>query len=227
MPTKSVTSLELRKLIVKLRNEDKLSIGNILKTVGKSKSVIHSILRKLEETGSCEAKKLPSTPRKTTARENRWIRNESKKDRFATATAISKRANANFGVKISKHTISRRLNEINLNSRVAFTKPYISKKNKINQLKFATEHVIWTEEQWGCVHFSDESKLNLFGWDKRRFIRRSPKERYSLKSALNFKMKVWWCLAWNSAANTGPLVRLHGKIKATVCKEILKKHVCT
>ena len=41
-----MTSLELRKLIVKLHNADKLPIGDILKTVGKSKSVIH-ILRKL------------------------------------------------------------------------------------------------------------------------------------------------------------------------------------
>ena len=82
----------------------------------KSKSVIYSILRKLEETGSCEAKKPSGRPRKTTAREDRWIGNESKNDRFATATAISKRANANIGFKISRHDISRRLNEINLNS---------------------------------------------------------------------------------------------------------------
>ena len=79
MVKKSATSLELRKLIVKLRNEDKLAIGDISMTAGKSKSVIHSILRKLEETGSCETKKPPSRPRKTTAREDRWIGNESKK----------------------------------------------------------------------------------------------------------------------------------------------------
>ena len=41
------------------------SIGDISKTLGKSKSVIHSILRKLEETESCETKKPPSRPRKT------------------------------------------------------------------------------------------------------------------------------------------------------------------
>ena len=34
-------------MIVKLCNEDKFLIGDISKTVGKSKSVIHSILRKL------------------------------------------------------------------------------------------------------------------------------------------------------------------------------------
>ena len=127
---KSATSLELGKLIVKLRNEDKLSIGDISKTVGKSESVIHSILRKLEETGSCEANKPPRRPRKTTARENRWIGNESKKDQFATATAISKRVNANLGIKILRHSISRRLNEINLNNRVASTKLCSSKKTK-------------------------------------------------------------------------------------------------
>ena len=106
MVKKSVTSLELRKLIVKLHNEDKLLIGDILKTVGKSKSVIHSILRKLEPTGSCEAKKPPDRPRKTTARKDRWIGNVSKKDRFVTATAISKRADTNLAIKISRHTIS-------------------------------------------------------------------------------------------------------------------------
>ena len=42
---KPVTSLELRKLIINLCTEDKLVIGDISKTVGKSKSVIHSILR--------------------------------------------------------------------------------------------------------------------------------------------------------------------------------------
>ena len=63
----------------KLHNEDKLSIADISKTMGKSKIVIHSNLKELEETGSCEAKKPPGGPRKTTAREDRWISNESKK----------------------------------------------------------------------------------------------------------------------------------------------------
>ena len=120
-----MTSLELRKLIVKLRNENKLLIGVMSKTVGKSKSIIHNIFRKLEETGSYEVKKPPDWSRKTTARKDRWSGNELKKDRFATATAISKRAYANLGIEISWHTISQRLNEIDLNSQVASSKPYI------------------------------------------------------------------------------------------------------
>ena len=52
-------SLEIRKLIVKLRNEDKLLIGYISKALGKSKSGIHVNLRKFEETSSCKTQKLP------------------------------------------------------------------------------------------------------------------------------------------------------------------------
>ena len=43
------------------------------------------------------------------------------------------------------------------------------------RLKFATDYVIWTEEHRDCVHFSDESKFNMFGNDRKRFVRRSPK----------------------------------------------------
>ena len=92
MANKSAISLELLKLTVKLCNEDKISIGIFHRPKGN--------LRKLEETGSCEAKKPPGRPNKTTAREDGCIINQSKKDQLATATALSKSANANLGIKI-------------------------------------------------------------------------------------------------------------------------------
>ena len=107
-------------------------------------------------------------------------------------------------------------------------KPYISEKNKMRRLKFATEHIIWTEEQWDYVPFSDESKFDLFGCDGRRFIRRSPKERYlpqCTKSSVKFGGGSVMVFGMISTFGTGPLVRLHSKINTTVYKEILKKHV--
>ena len=59
----------------------------------------------------------------------------------------------------------------------------------MSRLKFNTKHVVWTEEQWDCVYFSDESKFDLFGCDKRRFVRPSPKKWYSpqcTKSSIKF-----------------------------------------
>ena len=98
----------------------------------------------------------------------------------------------------------------------------------MSQLKFATEHVRWTEEQWDCVYFSDESKFNLFGCDERRFIQRCPNERYSPQSttsSVKFGEENVMVFCMISAAGRGPLDRLDGKINATVYKEILKKHV--
>ena len=82
----------------------------------------------------------------------------------------------------------------------------MSKKNKMSRLKFATEHVIWTEEQWDCVPFSNESKFNQFDCDGRRFVRRSPKERYSLqctKSSVTFGGGSVMVFGMISAAGTG------------------------
>ena len=145
-------------------------LGIFQRLWGNVKVLFIVFFRKLEETGLCEVNKLPVRPKKTTTGEDRWISSESKEDLFATATTISKRANANLGIKITRNTIYRRLNEINLNSRLASMKHYISEKNKMSRLKIATEHIRRTEEQQDCVHFSDESKFNIFGCDERRFF---------------------------------------------------------
>ena len=97
--TNAMTSLEVRELIVKLRKEDKHYIGEIADIVRKSKSVVHGILKRFKKTGSCEAKKPPGRPRKTTARDDKWITLKSKKDQFATATDISK-ARDYHGIKV-------------------------------------------------------------------------------------------------------------------------------
>ena len=79
-----------------------------------------------------------------------------------------------------------------------------------------------------CVHFSVESMFNLFGCDERRFVWCSPKERYSPQSTtsrVKFRGESVMVFGMISIAVTGPLVRLHGKINASVYKEILKKHV--
>ena len=107
-------------------------------------------------------------------------------------------------------------------------KPYISKKNKMSRLKFATKHVIWTEEQWDSIPFSDKSKFNLFSCDGRRFIRHNSKEEYlplCTKSSIKFRGESVMVFGMISTAGTGHLVRLYSKINATVYKMILKKHV--
>ena len=107
----------------------------------------------------------------------KWIGNESKRDRFVTPTAISEK---------SKHTLSRRLNEMNFSKALHF-------------LKFATEHVIGIEERWVCVHFSDDWMCNRFrchGEGSFDAVLRNDIRLCALKAALNLEEEVWWCLSW-------------------------------
>ena len=94
-------------------------------------------------------------------------------------------------------------------------------------MKFATAHVTWTKELWGCVHFSDESKFNQFECDGRMFVWRSLNERYLPQcTKISVKFGGGTVMVFGIISGvTRPLVWLHDKINATVYKEILKKHV--
>ena len=76
-------------------------------------------------------------------------------------------------------SISRALNKEKLVARIPCLKPLVLKKNQKVRLVFTTEHIVLTDGQWKMVHFSDESKLNLFGSDGKRFIRRKIGEHLS------------------------------------------------
>ena len=58
-------------------------------------------------------------------------------------------------------------------------------------MKFATEYIIWTEEQWDCVYFSKESKFKQMVEGLFDAVRRSDICLSALKAVLNLKEEVW------------------------------------
>ena len=107
----------------------------------------------------------------TTKWEDQMFVKTSLKDHFDTAIFISCAFCELAEKPISRKTVSHRLNKENLVAWILCHKPLISKKNQKVCLDFVTEHILWTEEQWNMVHFSDEFKFNLFGSDGKRFVR--------------------------------------------------------
>ena len=105
-----------------------------------------------------------------TKQEDHMIVKMSLKNHFDTATSISHAFCELTGKPISRKTVSCRLNKKKLVAWISGCKPLISKKNLKGCLNFTTEHIAWTEEQWSMVHFSDESKFNLFGSDGKWFV---------------------------------------------------------
>lgn len=113
-------------------------------------------------------------------------------------------------------------------------KAFIEETEYKKRLVFAKRHVNWSRKQWRRVMFSDESKFELFGTNKRIFVRRCIGERFKkecLVPTMNHgggSIMVWGGIC---AKGTADLKRIkdimdqkmyHGILVHQVVKEGLK-----
>ena len=145
----------------------------------KVKNVVYRVISRFKADMTLEPKPRTGWPLMTIKQGDQMIVKMSLKDRFDIITSISCEFCEKAGKAISRKTVSCWLNKVKLAARIPCRKPLISKKNQKVRSDFPTEHIVWTEEQWDIVHFSDESKFNLFGFDGKRFVRRKNGEHLS------------------------------------------------
>ena len=228
----SLTSTGCSRKRVTLR-EKEIIIGNFFennsitqtaRVVGRSKSVVSRIVKRYNEENSLDEKKKLGRPLKTDAREDRELVRMAKSDRFQSSRKLASK----FAAGISHQTVIRRLGKVGFKSKVAAVKPLISKKNQRKRLEFARVHQTWTQSQWNSIHFSDESKFNVFGNDGQRFVWRQKNEKLSsacVKKSVKFgggSVMVWGMM---SAAGVGPIVRVQGTLNSDYYKRLLAQHV--
>ena len=208
-------------------HSDGMTISAISKAIKRSVSVVHRVIKRYKDFNTISAKPKTGRPRITTPKKDRIIVRASLTDRFKSATSICRDLGESSNINISSRTVSRRLNEGKLKACTPAHKPLISRKNQKARVKYAQEHVVWSKEQWEKVHFSDESKYNLYGSDGKIYVRRRKNERLSVncvKKTVKYgggSIMVWGSI---SAEGTGPLVLLHGKVNSGVYKNVLRQY---
>ena len=72
---------------------------------------------------------------------------------------------------ISTSAVLRRLRESGLHGRIAAKKRLLKDTNKKKILAWAKKHEQWTLDWWKAVLWSDESKFEIFGSNRRVFVR--------------------------------------------------------
>ena len=111
-----------------------------------SKEGVKKICQKLQKTSKSENSVRSGRKRKTTARKDRLITKEVRKNPFITAQQIKE----NLYLPISITQIKSRINESNIYGGISRNRPYISKMNAMKRLNFAKEHynkpIIWSDE---------------------------------------------------------------------------------
>ena len=214
----------VRQAIVKLHKE-KNTIREISEKVKRSKSVVGRVVKSYNDTGKIVSAFKTGRPRKTSAREDRIMQRMSLKDRFKSCTEIKRVMNSTSCVNVSRQTVSRQLQEIGLFNRTPRKKPLVSSKNK-KRLEFANRYVIWTYENWAKVFFSDESKFDLFGNDRKNNVKSRIGERLSAKctkKTVKFGGGSVMVFGMFSSQGTTPLVRLQTRVNAPIYKKTLFK----
>ena len=218
---------DLRNLVVKHHLEGD-SVRDVAEKAGISRSTAHNIIQRFKKTGSAANRSRTGRKRKTTAREDRLIRQKILVNRKKGAESVSKELAHESMIEVSAQTVRRRMHEAGYHGHVARKKPYISPKNKVKRLNWARERRHEDMSYWKKILWSDESKFDLFGSDGRQMVWRRSHEAMRpdcLKQTVKHgggSLMVWGAM---SSGGVGNLVLVEGIMKKEDYEKILQENV--
>ncbi|GFW34503.1 transposable element Tcb2 transposase [Trichonephila clavipes] len=99
--------------------------------------------------------------RSTTLAEDRYIVLSAKRIRRTTAQQVANQFLAASGKQISRKTVARHLRGGGLYARRPVVCVPLTRQHRTARLQWFREHHNWTEQDWACVLFSDESRFSL------------------------------------------------------------------
>ncbi|GFX81664.1 HTH_Tnp_Tc3_2 domain-containing protein [Trichonephila clavipes] len=115
--------------------------------------------------------------RSTTPAEDRYIVLSAKRNRRTTAQQVANEFLAASGKQISRKTVARRLRG-GLYARRPVACVPLTRQHRTARLQWCREHHNWTEQDWACVLFSDESRFSLSSDCRRQLIWRESGTAY-------------------------------------------------
>ena len=129
-----------------------------------------------------------------------------------------------MGEPSRRTTICAALHQSGLYGRVAIRKPLLSKRH----MKAHMEHLEDSQTMRKQILWSGETKFDLFGLNAKHHVWRNPGTAHHLANTIptvkpgGGSFMLWGCF---SAAGTGRLVRIKGKMNAAMYREILDENV--
>ena len=126
-----------------------------------------------------------------------------------------------MGEPSRKTTTSAAVHQSGLYGRVARQKPLLSKMHMTDHLEFARRHLKDSQTMRNKILWSDETKIELFGLNAKRHVRRKSGTMPTVKHGSG-RIMLWECF---SAAGTGRLVRIEAKMNGAKYREILDENL--
>ncbi len=210
---------ELRDRIV-ARHRSGQGYKNISAALKIPKSTVASIILKWKTFGTTRTLPRAGRPAKLSYRGKRTLVREVKKNPKITVAELQ-RCFREMGESCRKSTITAALHQSGLYGRVARRKPLLSARHMkahMEDSKMVTNKILW----------SDETKIELFGLNSKRYVWRKPGTAHHLSNTVptvkhgGGSIMLWGCF---SAAGTGWLVAIEGKKNAAKYRDILEENL--
>ncbi|GFX20249.1 transposable element Tcb2 transposase, partial [Trichonephila clavipes] len=119
-----------------------------------------------------------NVPHKYDACRRQIYRPISKRNKRTTAQQVANQFLAASGKQISRKTVARRLRGGRLYARRPVVCVPLTRQHRTARLQWCREHHNWTEQDWACVLFSDESRFSLSSDCRRQLIWRESGAAY-------------------------------------------------
>ncbi|GFS88389.1 transposable element Tcb1 transposase [Trichonephila clavipes] len=152
----------------------KIEEGRKITDVAREFDIAHSVVSRLwksfKTTGMCRRRHGGGRVRSTTPAEGRYVVLSAKRNRRTTAQQVANQFLAASGKQISRKSIARRLRGGGLYARRPVVCAPLTRQHRTARLQWCREHHNWTEQDWACVLFSDESRFSLSSDCRRQLI---------------------------------------------------------
>ncbi|GFX72988.1 transposable element Tcb1 transposase [Trichonephila clavipes] len=150
--------------------EEKRKITDVAREFDIAHSVVSRLWKSFKTTGMCSRRHGGGRVRRTTPAEDRYIVLSAKRNRRTTAQQVGNQFLAASIKQISRKTVARRLRGEGLYARRPVVCVPLTRQHRTARLQWCREHHNWTEQDWACVLFSDESRFSLASDCRRQLI---------------------------------------------------------
>uniref|UniRef100_A0A7N8Y2H6 Sleeping Beauty transposase HTH domain-containing protein n=1 Tax=Mastacembelus armatus TaxID=205130 RepID=A0A7N8Y2H6_9TELE len=184
------------------------------------KSTVASIILKWKKFGKTRTLPRPGRPAKLSNRGRRALVREVKKNPKITVAELQ-RCSREMGESSTKSTITA---GALWQSGPTEASPQCMKA----RIEFAKKHMKDSQTMRNKILWSDETKIELFGVNSKRYVWRKPGTAHHLPNTIptvkhgGGSIMLWGCF---SAAVTGRLVAIEGKMNAAKYRDILEENL--
>ncbi|KAG2469917.1 TCB1 transposase, partial [Polypterus senegalus] len=190
-------------------------------------SKVASIIHKWKKFETTRTLPRPGWQSKLSDWGRRALVREKTKNPMVTLSELQ-RSSMERGEPSRRTTISAAIHQSGLYGTVARRTPLLSKRHMAAHLEFAKRHLKDSQTMRNKILWSDKTKIELFGVNVRRHVWRKPGTAHHHANTIptvkhgGGSIMLWGCF---SAAGTGRLVRIKGKMTAAMDRDILDENL--